>query len=146
MAVTNINGLPIIDAKRPLVVHVTAEDIAHADRKEPDDCAMARAVRRDCHAKEVRVHLGRVYVRSNQGNWVRYMTPPSLRAEIVAFDRGGSFEPGEFVLGAPQPSRRTTQQQGSTTSQRPKKLQRPRRPPHIMTNVRPSVTRNPRDG
>lgn len=33
------------------------------------------------------------------------IVPRSMRTEIVAFDRGGTFAPGEFRLAAPQPSK-----------------------------------------
>lgn len=32
---------------------------------------------------------------------MRYFTPEALRTEIVAFDRGGTFQPGEYELKAP---------------------------------------------
>jgi hypothetical protein len=147
MALKQIDGLPIIDAKRPLVVHVTAEDITKADRKEPTDCVMARACRRDAHVKEARIHLGRVYLRSNKGNWVRYMTPRYLRTEIIAFDRGGDFAAGEYTLSAPHISHRASGKgQGSKTNKtRPKRYQKPRHK-HLVANVRESITRKPTDG
>jgi hypothetical protein len=138
MALKAIDGKPVLDAKKPIVLNITPNDIAKADRKEPADCAVARACRRELHAKEVRVHLGRVYVRQNEGNWLRFMTPRSLRSEIIAFDRGGSFEPGEHKLAAPQPSKRATgKRQGSVKPKgRPKSRGPKRRAPHVVTDVR----------
>ena len=101
-----IDGLPVVDAKRPLTLSVTKADISRAadSIQQPNSCAVARACYRELHAKEVRVHLSRVYVRTNDHNWVRYVTPDAMRAEIIAFDRGGAFEPGEFRLEKIQPS------------------------------------------
>lgn len=133
MRIKEIDGLPVMDAKTPITLKVTKNDIARADIKEPANCAVARACRREMHAKEVRVHLGRVYVRTNEGGWLRYMTPPAMRQEIIAFDRGGTFEPGEFTLRVMPPTKRLGQATGGRKPQRggPK-----RRPPHVLTNVR----------
>jgi hypothetical protein len=38
--------------------------------------------------------------------WVRYRIPQSVIREIVAFDRGGSFEPGMYALMPPSPAYR----------------------------------------
>lgn len=140
MALKAIDGLPIMDAKKPAILKITKNDIDKADRKEPADCAVARACRRDLHVKEVRVHLGRVFVRQNEGNWLRYMTPRSLRSEIIAFDRGGAFAPGEYTLPAPHPSKKAAgKRQGSArnaTRPRGAKSAKKRRAPHIVTDVR----------
>lgn len=138
MKVKGIDGKPVIDAKRSLVLHITANDIAKADRKEPADCAVARACRRDLHAKEVRVHLGRVYIRFNEGNWQRYRTPKSLRSEIIAFDRGGTFSPGEHVLPIPD-KRPVGKRQGGKPKFKHARYnpnRKGRQPPHVVTDVR----------
>ena len=132
--VRQIDGRPVIDARRPVKLIVTRSDVKGADTKEPANCAVARACRRDLYAAEVRVHLGRVYIRSNENNWVRYITPGGMRDEIIAFDRGGKFEPGEFRLMAPQRSKTLGKKSGGTKpyTKRGKK----RAAPHIVTNVR----------
>jgi len=138
MSLKDIDGKPIINAKKPITIHINKNDISKADIKEPADCAVARACRRELHVKEVRVHLGRVYLRANEGNWTRYVTPKALRAEIIAFDRGGAFEPGEYELKAIPPSKAPTgKAQGSLKNKtRPKKLHKKRAKPHVVTNVR----------
>jgi len=139
MPLNAIDGLPILDAKKPVLLTITQNDIDKADRKEPADCAVARACRRDLHAKEVRVHLGRVYVRQNEGNWLRYMTPRYLRSEIIAFDRGGTFARGEYTLSAPQPNKRAGARKDNRGKVRKAKTGKPapkRRAPHIVTDVR----------
>lgn len=136
----DIDGIPVINARRPMTLTITPQDIAKADRKEPADCAVARACRRATHAKEVRVHLGRVYVRVNDGNWTRYMTPKYMRQEIIAFDRGGQFEPGEYTLSAPQPSKQSGKRQGGKNPKAPSGGRgKKRKPYHIVTNVRAGV-------
>jgi hypothetical protein len=131
--IRSIDGLPVVDAKRSLKIRVTKADIAKAadSTKEPKRCAVARACYRELHCKEVRVHLSRTYVRTNDSNWVRYFTPVGMRAEIVAFDRGGQFEPGEFILQKPRvPSHEYRGKTNTKTGQkRPKKY-------HVLQNVR----------
>lgn len=95
MAIKAIDGLPVLDAKRAIKLTVSSADIRKGDLKRPDDCAFARACRRELHVKEARVHLGRIYLRTNDTNWLRYQTPRALRSEIIAFDRGGVVSPRE---------------------------------------------------
>lgn len=139
MSLKRIEELPIFDAKRPINLHITAKDVSTADPKRPNSCAVAKACKRSLHALEVRVHLSRVYIRSNKMNWQRYLTPNSLRQEIIAFDRGGQFEPGVYKLGRLQPSKRVTgKAQGSRTSTQTKKKpnQGKKRAYHVVKNVR----------
>jgi hypothetical protein len=135
MQVKAIDGFPVIDAKRPVKITVTKTDVAKADTKHPESCAAARACLRDLHALEARVHLGRVYVRTNTSNWQRYQTPATLRSEIIAFDRGGTFEPQEFVLEPLKHYKRPTgKRQGGVPPK--KKSGKKRRTPIIIRNVR----------
>ena len=134
--VLSIDGLPVVDAKRPLVLRVTKADIVKAadSSKEPEKCAVARACYRELRVQEVRVHLARVYLRTNKTNWVRYLTPKDMRAEIIAFDRGGQFEPGEFRLVPVSPAMRFGVHRSvpSTNSGKGKKHKKY----HLITNVR----------
>lgn len=101
MRTQKIDGIPVQYAKRPIKIKVTAADIAKADRGEPESCAVARACRRELHCTEARVHATRTYIRKSPNMWTAYATPARLRTELVAFDRGGRFEPGEFELKVP---------------------------------------------
>lgn len=131
----SIDGLPVIDAKKPLELHIIMDDIRKADRKHPDACAVANACYREIHATEARVHLGRVYVKTTADKWVRYITPKSLRQEIITFDRGGVFEPGTYVLHKPQPSHQLGKQKPGRIAGK-KVGAKKRRSPHVVTNVR----------
>jgi len=103
--VLSIEGRAVVDAKKPVSIEIVPNDIAKASRKDPNDCVIARACRRSMHAHEVRIHLSRVYVRrTSNSQWERYLLPPRAKQEIIAFDRGGSFEPISFDLYAPTPS------------------------------------------
>ena len=138
--VNTLDGLPIVDAKNGLEIEVLASDIKSSRSKAPDKCAFAVACMRALKAKEVRVHLGRTYVRHN-GKWVRYMTPARLQKEIVAFDRGGSFEPGSYKLYAPQPTKKLNGKKQSPGDRAKKKNKSPGKGGyHLTANVRDGVS------
>jgi hypothetical protein len=99
-----IAGKKVVDAKRSAKIVITERDAKVGDNKNPSGCAAALAAKRDIpECLSARVHIGRVYI-EQKDKWVRFMTPDSLRSEIIAFDRGGSFQPGEYELKAPAPS------------------------------------------
>jgi hypothetical protein len=99
-----IAGKKVVDAKKPAKILITKRDVVVGDNKNPSSCAAAIAAKRDVpECLSARVHIGRVYI-EHKDKWVRYLTPDALRTEIVAFDRGGSFQPGEYVLKAPSPT------------------------------------------
>ena len=135
-----IDGLPIRNATESLVLHITGPDVKSARIKRPDFCVVAQAVKRETRAKQVRVHLGRVYVRTTGTHWTRYITPGSLRTEIISFDRGGSFSLGVHTLGKIGPVK--THHAGKTQSRHKKGKQIPtgkkRRAYHSVKDVRTS--------
>lgn len=92
-----IEGKPVIDADEPVTIHITQDDCARGSKKDPEKCAVALALKRVTECDESRVHLGCTYLRFGK-KWLRYATPPSLKAEIISFDRGGGFYPGDFRL------------------------------------------------
>ena|SRR5882762_1769533 len=96
-----INGKKVVDATKAVTINITNRDVTDGDNKNPSGCAAARAAKRDIpSAINARVHIGRVYI-EKPDKWVRFETPHALRTEIIAFDRGGSFEPGEYKLTPP---------------------------------------------
>jgi hypothetical protein len=92
-----IEGKPVVDADKPVTVHITPEDCARGSKKDPEKCAAALALKRITACDESRVHLSCTYLLFGN-KWLRYATPPSLKAEIISFDRGGGFYPGDFRL------------------------------------------------
>ena len=99
-----IDGFPVVDAKRPLKLEVTRADCNAATRKNPGCCAVAKACGRELKIKGVRVHLSRLYLLAGK-TWTRYIVHNSMRSEIIAFDRGGKFQPGVYTFAAPSPSK-----------------------------------------
>lgn len=132
-----INGAKVVDATKKVVIKITNQDCKKGNTKDPGACAAALACLRELpNCTEARVHLGRTYVKQGR-SWVRYHTPQALRSEIVAFDRGGKFAPGEYTLTPMQPAKRTGKQQGTNTRlSTPKKFQKPRAKYHVISGVR----------
>ena len=134
-----INGLPVVDAPKPLKLHITKSDVAKGNTKDPGACAAARACMRELHAEEARVHIGRTYLKMG-GKWMRFNTGPALRSEIIAFDRGGTFEPGEYHLAALYPSERPTGKrrggQSPNKTRAERRVSPKRRKPHTVTGIR----------
>jgi len=134
-----IDGLPIVDSHERAPIHITKNDVRFGAKKSPGKCAAALAAKRDYHADEARVHLGRTYLRFGK-KWVRYLTPISLKAEIISFDRGGTFSPGDYVLGKMPPAKTMGKRQ-SASEKRRKHPRKRRGPYHIFTGVRRKVER-----
>lgn len=105
-----INGVPVVDAKKPAKIKIFKQDIDKSTKKDPGMCAAAvAALRTFSNVNEARVHLKRIYLRVGKGpteRWLRYETPTALRQEIISFDRGGKFEPGDYQLKVSAPSER----------------------------------------
>jgi hypothetical protein len=136
--VDTIEGLPVLNAKRPIMLHVTPQDIKTARKYSPGNCAVAKACMREWKVKEARVHLSRIYVRCNEKNWVRYFTPRPMRSEIIAYDRGGEFLPSVYTVKPVSASKRTGKRQGTDTDKNNKsrELRKKRKPYTVVKGVR----------
>jgi hypothetical protein len=136
-----INGKKVVDATKPIIIHITPRDAIEGANKNPSSCAAARAVKRDvAECVSARVHIGRVYVETPT-KWIRYQTPDALRTEIIAFDRGGTFEPGNYKLqipfsaGAHSPGAGKKRENSKTKSPRRTLIAKVKR--HEVTGIRP---------
>lgn len=99
-----INGKPVLNGKKRWMLSIDQVDIKGGRNKDPGGCAAARAILREHkEIKSVRVHIGRIFV-EHEKHWERFQTPESLRSEVVAFDRGGSFMPGTHTIRPLSPS------------------------------------------
>jgi hypothetical protein len=134
-----IKSKPVVDAKEPLLLVISQADVNKGKKKRPDACAAAVAAVRQCKgALGAHVHLSRTYI-EYPDKIVRYITPRSLRVEIVSFDRGTRFEKGEYELNAIWPAAKLGKQQGGTKNQTNPNRDRNagnRRPYHYVEGVR----------
>lgn len=139
----HIDGQPVHNAAMPVRLKITTEDIENGAPLNPNACAVAlAAVRQLPGVTAAKAHLGCVYLRHGK-EWRRYRTSPSIRTEIVAFDRGGKFWPGEFyLLPIPVGSliRRIRGQAASPSTKR--KSPSKRRPVHHTEGVRETAHKN----
>ena len=101
-----MDGLPVLDAKKPLRLEVMREDIRSANKKAPNSCAVAKACTRAMGVKGVKVHLSRLYINTDDKSWTRYLVSGAMRSEIIAYDRGGKFMPGVYNLMVPSKCKR----------------------------------------
>ncbi len=129
-----INGYAVQDAKRKMVIHVTDYDVREGAKKNSNACAAARAIMRESGCDLAKVHANRTYIKRGT-KWYRYQTPNSLTKEIVAFDRGGTFEPGEYTLIPLKASQR----QGARLLRASTTKKYPKRKNHVTTGVRARV-------
>jgi len=120
----NINGKPVLNGRKKWHLSIDQVDIDGSRRKTPGGCAAARAIlRQEKTVKSVRVHIGRTFLEF-EDHWERYQTPGSLRAEVIAYDRGGQFMPGEHTIPPLSPSNIAALENGKPTGPKKKKLSR----------------------
>lgn len=128
------DGLPVIDADEDIILNVTKQDILNSKKKDPNNCAAAKAGKREFH-RDVKVFLSRMYVKEGK-HWIKYLTPTNAAREITSFDRGSNFEPGEYIFKAATPGQRLGYHSGKnhekTGTGRGRKI-------HVTANVRISA-------
>jgi len=145
----SINGKPVVFATKKLKLHISADDAKKGANKDPGGCAAARALKRLKDVVAARVHIRRTYVLGKDDKWRRYITPDPLRNEIISFDRGGGFTPGDYELRPLSPSAMAVKHHGAASkdpdrgnylssqqNKTPRKLIITRSRPHRVTGVR----------
>jgi len=128
-----IDGLPVRDLKKPLKLVISDEDCRRGNAKTPSSCAAALAACKLPKITEARVHIGRIFLNVSNKYWLRGKTPGALRTEIVSFDRGGKFEPGEYTIRPLSPSERTN---NHPKDYKPVKRKGPKRRLKILKSIR----------
>jgi len=88
------------EAKHPVLIEVTKEDVKRSKRKNMNECAMAVACKREFKADGVIMARSVAYL-IKEGLAIRFRVPPSVYREITSFDRGGTFEPGQYQDSIP---------------------------------------------
>lgn len=132
-----IEGLPVRDLTKPLKLVISEDDCRRGNRKDQSSCAAALAACKLPKVTEARIHIGRIFLNVANKYWLRGKTPGALRTEIVSFDRGGKFEPGEYTIRPLAPSDRPNgQRQGSYPV---KKRKGPKRHLKILKSIRGSA-------
>lgn len=133
-----INGVKVVDAKKPLTLHISVGDVKKGSNKNPSSCAAAQACLKLPGVTQAKVHISTTYIKLAD-KWLRFRTPGALRSEIVAFDRGGTFEAGEYTLAPMSPTLRLgVGATGSNTSKtKPHGSKKKKRKMHLVKGIRP---------
>jgi hypothetical protein len=92
------NVTHVEDADEDLEIHVTANDCKGAKAKSASNCAMARACRRTFDGAIISVSSAYI-IKGKKA--MRFKVPARIAREIISFDRGHRFMPGEYKLNAP---------------------------------------------
>ena len=93
--VTRVN-----DAKAGISVEVTRADERASQRKSHETCAMAVACKRTMKLDGVIISIKTAYmIRGTTAT--RFKVPERVSREVVSFDRGAGFEPGNYRLEKP---------------------------------------------
>lgn len=107
------------DAKKGINITVTKDDCFRGTKKAPNKCAMANAFQRKEGYDGAIISKAISYlIQGDQA--IRYKTPESVAREIVSFDRGQDFDPGDYSLKAPSEREKLGVSHGPSPSQSPK--------------------------
>jgi len=134
-----INGKPTVYATQPITLHVKQYDVDRGDPNDPGGCAAARCIKRELRARAAFVHKGRVYIFPIDNDvCLVYQTPKGLWGELIAYDRGGRFMPGEFRIPPVSPSNRPGMRSKRKADSRtgPHHRNKTKRPRHVTAHVR----------
>ena len=121
------------DATRSLKIEVTSRDVSTSKRKAHAECAMAVACKRVKELDGVLIATSVAYLIKGD-KATRYEVPNSVAREVVAFDRGAAFEPGEYHLDKPYETKRLGHQEGGHAKH--PGTGKPHQRRHITENVR----------
>lgn len=136
-----IDGLEVRNLEKSIALHISPADCKVGKSQKPNACAAALALARQVPGcTEARVHINRVFLKINNKYWLRGKAPAALRSEIVAFDRGGRFEPGEYHVNPISPSEKL-ERTVRLARQKKRKSPKPYKRPHILLGVRGSANR-----
>ncbi len=85
------------DADKNISVKVTSKDCEISTKKDPTECTLAKAFKRDLKVDKVIIGMTTSYIIKGD-TAIRFHTPEGVSRELVSFDRHKDFEPGEYHL------------------------------------------------
>ena len=129
----------VVDAEDPIEVDVTPADCEHAVSRNPNECALARALKREYRADAAIIVVSSSFL-IKKNKCIRYATGEHIARELVSFDRHRDFEPGHYTLRPQRPSERMEVRNERDRDRRAtKKDTRPRHdthPPRVVGTAR----------
>ncbi len=87
----------VVDAEEPVTVQVKGGDIRGAAIKDPANCAVARACKREYDLDGAIITISTAYLIKGDTAY-RYSVPKVMATETVVFDRGGTVQSGTYQL------------------------------------------------
>lgn len=111
----------IVDARSEVTINVSKADCRNGKLQEPDNCAMAKALKRE-HDGAI-ISLSTAYIIDGT-KATRFKVPESVAREIVSFDRTQLFAAGEYRLRPPT----STERLGPRNRPQNQKSRDPKRP------------------
>lgn len=97
------NVVKVKDATKPLEVTVAKTDVDNSKVRNHKDCVFAHACKRMEDIDGAIIAIKSAYIIKGD-TAIRYSIPDSLAREIVAFDRDGKFETGDYYVREPSPT------------------------------------------
>lgn len=130
------------DAKDPIDIEVTKSDSNAKAVKDHTACAMAVACKRKLHLDGVIISRSTAYLIKDRMA-TRYAVPDAVTREIVSFDRGASFEPGDYYLLPPKESQllgaRARRETGDRDHHEGSGNGKKRHAPHVTLGIRAAL-------
>src|SRR5258708_28565098 len=122
------------DAKNDITVKITERDSEISTPGDPNSCAFSMKCKKQLQLDGALVFKSKAYLIQN-GIALRLNISPSVRAELVSFDRGHGVEPGTYVFKAPSKSKKLGGN-SSGSDKRSGKHGKVRAPIHITEGLR----------
>lgn len=99
------NVKKVYDSNRTIHIEVKDEDCKTGQPNEPDECALAKAIKRQYRSNGAVIGLTHTYV--IKGNKAfRFHTSTGVQREITSFDRHKDFASGVYTIGKIAPTER----------------------------------------
>lgn len=125
------------DGRGDLHIIVTTTD-TKASVKNHKDCAIAKACKRLQGVDGAVISVATAFIIKGDTAY-RYRVPSAVAREVVAFDRGASFTPGEYELKAPGRTHKLGRKQGSSGARTGQGAGRNSGPRHVTKGIRTAL-------
>lgn len=86
-----------VDATKAVEISVNRQDCKTGKKLDSTECALAKAAKREFKCDGVIIGMSTSYLIKGK-EAIRFATPPSVRTEIISFDRHQDFSPGDYYL------------------------------------------------
>lgn len=133
------------DADKPVIVEVTAADVARSTIKSHETCALAIACKRFFKADGVIIGLTTSWIVRGKVA-TRFRNAGTVSREITSFDRKAGFDVGFYVLAPASPSNRLGLERAYDPVRTGKKGKGIRKFKHFTRNVRTTLGHFPTPG